>query len=115
MLKEEAAASGFKVGTQKFNSFVNDATDKFANTMRDDVSSRSRVAYASVLRAGTQLIDPFGPNYGRSNVKYNTAKARSLIKPAFNFDSSTGRFITDLGYNLGSPEQKEKTLYGSTS
>ena len=40
--QEEAAASGFKVGTQEFNSFVNDATDKFANTMRDDVSSRSR-------------------------------------------------------------------------
>lgn len=106
--QEEAAASGFKVGTQEFNSFVNDATDKFANTMRDDVSSRSRVSYASVLRAGTQSIDPFGPNYGRSNVTYNTAKARSLIKPAFNFDSSTGRFITDLGYNLGSPEQKKK-------
>jgi len=106
--QQEALSAGLKAGTQEFISFVNDSTDRFANTMRDDVASRSRVALASVLRAGTQLIDPLGPNWGRSNVKYNPVKARSLLKPAFNFDSNVGRFVTDLGYTTSSTEVKKK-------
>jgi hypothetical protein len=106
--QEKAMKNGLKVNTQEFISFVNNETERFANTMRDDVSSRSRVAYASVLRAGSQLSDPVGPNFGRSNVVYNSSKARTLISPTFTFDSSRGTYKTDLGYNLASKEMKQK-------
>jgi hypothetical protein len=106
--QQKAIDNGFKAGTQEFISFVNDETERFANTMQDDVASRSRVAYASVLRVGAQKFDPFGPDYGQSNVRYNTARARTLISPTFKFDSSRGVYKTDLGYNMAGKEMKQK-------
>ena len=106
--QQKAIDNGFKAGTQEFISFVNDETERFANTMQDDVASRSRVAYASVLRVGAQKFDPLGPDYGQSNVRYNTARARTLIAPTFKFDSSRGVYKTDLGYNMAGKEMKQK-------
>ena len=106
--QQKAIDNGFKAGTQEFISFVNDETERFANTMQDDVVSRSRVAYASVLRVGAQKFDPLGPDAFRSNVKYNTARARTLIAPTFKFDSSRGVYKTDLGYNMAGKEMKQK-------
>lgn len=103
-----AKANGLTVGTSEFMTFVDNETTRFATTMQDDEASRSRVAFASVLRVGTQITDPFGPNWSQSNVKYNPVRARALLTTPFKFDKGAGRFVADPSYSVANKDTQKK-------
>lgn len=106
--QKAAKENGLTVGTSEFMTFVDNETTRFATNMQDDEASRSRVALAAVLRVGTELTDPLGPNWMRENVKYNPVKARALLTTPFKFDKGAGRFVADPSYTMANENIKKK-------